>query len=308
MRQWQTSQRFVAAMIAGLLLLTIATTSAARSNVLFIDLNNADAEITAVKSALPQDGRRVFAIPGARRFDAARRAAILDVQKHINALMRRATDCPATRQASCRALWDDLRTLELEREKLTHHYAVDQMVEDINLITPEALSTVDIVVISGHHSNGYFRGELAQLEVNDLIRIDAEFPALFGQVRTLILLGCDTGTPTMFSEVFARLFPLARLMIGSEDSAPTRDEARNLRFIRSVMRFEAQLQHARHNGQAGRIHQQLLAESWPVAMLWDRQYYFSRGWNGWLGSAAGLRMTRSLLTREPPRDAAIVDK
>ena len=72
------------------------------------------------------------------------------------------------------------------------------MVEDINRIAPEALSTVDIVVISAHHSNGYFRGELAQLDVNDLIRIDAEFPALLGQVRTLILLGCETGTPTMF--------------------------------------------------------------------------------------------------------------
>ena len=81
-------------------------------------------------------------------------------------------------------------------------------------------------------------------------------------------------------------------------------EARNLRFIRSLMRFEVPLQHAQHNGQAGRIHQQLLAESRPVAMLWDRQYYFSRGWNGWLGSAAGLRMTRSLLLAEPPARGA----
>ena len=300
-------QRFFAALLGSLMALAAASTCTARSNVLFIDLNNAEAEIIAVKRALPRDGSRVFTIPPPGRFDATRRAEILEVQRRFDATTRLATDCPPSRQASCRALWDSLRTIELEREKLTHRYAVDQMVEDINQITPEALSTVDIVVISGHHGNGYFRGELAQLDISDLIRIDAEFPALFGQVRTLILLGCDTGTPTMFSEVFARLFPLARLMIGSEDSAPTRDEARNLRFIRSVMRFEAQIQHVRHNGQARRIHQQLLAESWPVAMLWDRQYYFSRGWNGWLGSAAGLRMTRSMLTRELPRDA-IVDK
>ena len=118
------------------------------------------------------------------------------------------------------------------------------------------------------------------------------------QIRTLILLGCDTGTPTMFSEVFARLFPLAHLMIGSEDSAPTRDEARNLRFIERVIGNEAALQRTPHRAEVQRIHQKLLTESWPIALLWNRQYYFSRGWNGWLGAAPGLRMTRTLLTRD----------
>jgi hypothetical protein len=299
-----THQRFLAAILTSLMALFAALNCIARSNVLFIDLNNAEAEINAVKSALPRDGSRVLTIPPSARFDAARRASILEVQQRFDTTTRLATECPPSRQASCRTLWNSLRAIELEREKLTHRYAVDQMVEDINLITPEALSTVDIVVISGHHSNGYFRGELAQLDINDLIRIDAEFPALFGQVRTVILLGCDTGTPAMFAEIFARMFPLARLMIGSEASAPTRDEARNLRFIRSLMRFEVPLQLARRNEEARRIHQQLLTEAWPVAMLWDRQYYFSRGGNSWLGSAAGLRMTRSLSTAEPPRDAA----
>jgi hypothetical protein len=299
-------QRLLAAILAALMALIAASNCTARSNVLFIDLNNAEAEINAVKSTLPRDGSRVFTIPPSARFDATRRAAILEVQQRFDATTRLATDCPPSLQARCRGLWDTLRAIELERETLTHRYAVDQMVEDINRIQPEALATVDIVVISGHHSNGYFRGELAKLDINDLIRIDAEFPALFGQVRTVILLGCDTGTPTMFSEVFARLFPLARLMIGSEDSAPTRDEARNLRFIRSLIRFELPLQLARRNEEARRIHQQLLTESWPVAMLWDRQYYFSRGGNGWLGSAAGLRMTRSLSTVEPPGNASAI--
>ena len=299
-------QRWLAAIFGSLMALFAATNCTARSTVLFIDLNNAEAEINAVKSALPRDGSRVFTIPPSARFDATRRAEILEVQQRFDATMRLATDCPPSRKASCHGLWDSLRGIELEREKLTLRYAVDQMVEDINRITPEALATVDIVVISGHHSNGYFRGELAQLDIDDLSRIDAEFPALFGQVRTLILLGCDTGTPTMFAEMFARLFPLARLMIGSEDSAPTRDEARNLRFIRSLIRFEVPLQLARRNEEARRIHQQLLAESWPVAMLWDRQYYFSRAGNSWLGAAAGLRMTRSVSTVEPRGKASAI--
>ena len=78
-----------------------------------------------------------------------------------------------------------------------------------------------------------------------------------------------------------------------------------LGFIRSLMRFEVPLQHAQRNEEARRIHQQLLAEAWPVAMLWDRQYYFSRASNSWLGSAAGLRMTRSLSTAKPSGAAAV---
>lgn len=275
-----------------LLLFNVAITHA-RTNVLFIDLNNADAEIRAVRSALPRDGS-LFVIPSTKRLDARQRDDILDVQRRIVTTTQAATLCPPSRVAECRVLWGSLRQLETERAGLTRDYGIEQMLEDLNQIPADVINAIDIVVISGHHSNGYFRGEIAQMDINDLARIDAEFPATFGLVRTLILLGCDTGTPALFSEVFARLFPLTRWMVGSEDSAPTRNEARNLRFISSVLRLEASIQQARRRDEAARVHRLLLAESWPVAMLWDRQHYFSRGWSGWLGAAAGLRMTRSL--------------
>ncbi len=276
------------------LLLSVGITQA-RTSVLFIDLNNADAEIRAVRAALPRDSA-MFVIPSAKRLDARQRDDILDVQRRIVTTTRAATLCPPSRVAECRVLWGALQQLETERAGLTRHYGVEHMLEDLNQIPADVISAIDIVVISGHHSNGYFRGEIAQMDINDLVRIDAEFPATFGRVRTLILLGCDTGTPVLFSEVFARLFPLTRWMVGSEDSAPTRDEARNLRFINSVMRHESSMQQTRRREDVARVHRLLLAESWPVAMLWDRQHYFSRGWSGWLGAAAGLRMTRSLST------------
>ena len=265
----------------------------ARTNVLFIDLNNADAEIRAVRSALPRDSA-LFVIPSDKRFDTRQRDAILDVQRRIVATTHAATECPPSSVDDCRVLWGTLLQLETERAKLTRDYGIDQMLEDLKQIPADAINAINIVVISGHHGNGYFRGEIAQMDIHDLVRIDAELPAAFGRVRTLILLGCDTGTPTLFSEVFARLFPLTRWMVGSEDSAPTRDEARNLRFIASVMRHESSMQQTRRRDDVARVDRLLLAESWPVAMLWDRQHYFSRGWSGWLGAAAGLRMTRSL--------------
>ena len=72
--------------------LVSASTCSARSNVLFIDLNNAEAEIDSVKSALPRDGSRVFTIPPSGRFDANRRAEILEVQRRFNATTRLATE------------------------------------------------------------------------------------------------------------------------------------------------------------------------------------------------------------------------
>ena len=280
------------AAFATLLALNVGITHA-RTNVLFIDLNNADAEIRAVRSALPRNSA-LFVIPSSQRFDARQRDDIVDVQRRIVTTTQAATLCPPSRVAECRVLWGSLRQLETERAGLTGHYDIEHMLEDLNQIPADAINAIDIVVISGHHSNGYFRGEIAQMDIHDLVRIDAEFPATFGRVRTLILLGCDTGTPALFSEVFARLFPLTRWMVGSEDSAPTRDEARNLRFINSVMRHESSMQQTRRRDDVARVHRLLLAQSWPVAMLWDRQHYFSRGWSGWLGAAAGLRMTRSL--------------
>lgn len=265
----------------------------ARSNVLFIDLNNAASEIRAVGNSLPSHGE-LRVIPSMHRFNTSARARILDVQARIVAATRAATLCPARNLAMCRTHWANLRQLELQREHFTQRYGIDQIVEDIRGIEAQILDAIDIVIISGHHGNGYFRGEIAQLDVNDLLRVDAEFPALFGRVRTLVLLGCDTGTPALFSDLFARLFPIARLMIGSEDSAPTRNEARNLRFITAVLQNEADLQSARRTEEVARIHRQLLAESWPVAMLWDRQHYYSRHGSGWLGAAPALRATRSL--------------
>ena len=104
-------QRFFAALLASLMAFVTASTCSARSNVLFIDLNNAEAEIDAVKSALPRDGSRVFTIPPSGRFDATRRAEILEVQQRFNATTRLATECPPSRQESCRALWNSLRRI-----------------------------------------------------------------------------------------------------------------------------------------------------------------------------------------------------
>lgn len=247
------------------------------TGVLFIDLNNATAEIAAIRTSLPSLDSQLVVLPSTERIPASRRLQILAVQRRLGAATLQALDCVHdSGPRNCHAVWSDMRALELERLRLGGNYGIDELTADIQRHVIDAGVTINMVILSGHHSGGYFGGELARLDAIDLRTLDVLFPALFGNVRSVLLLGCETGTPRLLQDVFAPLFPSARVIVGAEDYAPTRDEGRNLRFIRAVMRHQPALMQAHSAGTAARIHNLLLKQSWPVAMLWDREHYFAR--------------------------------
>ena len=292
--------------LAFALLASLAVTAAAsghvvRNNVLFFDLNNAEAEVAQFESELPIENRQLFLVPSLSRFDPERRKKILALHRSADELTARASTCaPLTQlnRTSCHALWDELRDLEVRRELLTVKFGGKQALEDARLIGD---SVVDIVVISGHHQRKFFRGELAELHVDDLFAIAKAVPNAFNQVRTVILLGCDTGTPQMLTQVFNRLFPAAELIVGSELPAPTRDEPRNLSFIRELLRHESQLLAATTAADIAPIYQRLLAEQWPVTLLWKREYFFSDDWRYWQSVANGLRVIPRIFGTTAPQ-------
>ena len=278
-----------------------ATERVVRNNILFFDLNNAEAEVAQFESELPSENRQLFLVPSLSRFDPERRKKILALHRNTDELIAKASSCapltPANR-ASCHAVWDELRDLEVRRELLTMKFDGKLALDDTRMIGD---SVVDIVVISGHHQRKFFRGELAELHVDDLFAIAKAVPNAFNHARTVILLGCDTGTPQMLTEVFGKLFPAAELIVGSELPAPTRDEPRNLSFIRELLRNESQLLAAAAPDDITPIYQRLLAERWPVTLLWKREYFFSDDWRYWENSAHGLRVIPRISTTEVPR-------
>ena len=279
----------------------LASEHVVRNNVLFFDLNNAEAEVAQFESELPVENRQLFLVPSLTRFDPERRKKILALHRSTDQLTARASTCaPLTQEnrASCHALWDELRDLEVRREVLTMKFDGKQALDDARLIGD---SVVDIVVISGHHQRKFFRGELAELHVDDLFAIAKAVPHAFNQARTVILLGCDTGTPQMMARVFNTLFPAAELIVGSELPAPTRDEPRNLSFIREVLRHESRLLAAASPDDIAPIYQRLLAEQWPVTLLWKREYFFSDDWRYWESAAYGLRVIPRISATVAPR-------
>ena len=289
------------ALFASLAATAVASEQVVRNNILFFDLNNAEAEVAQFESELPVENRQLFLIPSLTRFDPDRRKKILALHRSTDELTAKAATCaPLTQvnRASCHVMWDELRELEVRRELLTVKFDGKQALDDARLIGD---SVVDIVVISGHHQRKFFRGELAELHVDDLFAIAKAVPNAFNQARTVILLGCDTGTPQMLAQVFSKLFPAAELIVGSELPAPTRDEPRNLSFIRELLRQESRLLAATTPDDIAPIYQRLLAEQWPVTLLWKREYFFSDDWRYWESVANGLRVIPRTSAAAAPR-------
>lgn len=267
---------------AGLILAvgTLSTALAAEPyTTLFIDLNNAAPEIVAVRSALAEQslGGRVIVVPSAQRFPAARRAKIFDSQVRLNAAQARALDCTKDDGVNgCQLAWTEMRELELARLEMTGSYGISELIEDIQQEVINIGANIEMVVISGHHSGGYFGGEISRLDVMDLETLRAVFPTVFQDVRTVMLLGCETGSLQMIRDVFAPLFPSAGVIIGSDGVAPVRDDPRNLRFVRAAVLAQPTLNGARTVGDASRVYRKLQRHPWPVALLWNREHYFTR--------------------------------
>jgi hypothetical protein len=85
-------------------------------------------------------------------------------------------------------------------------------------------------------------------------------------------------------DLFVKALPSLQLIVGAEDRAPTRDEARNLQFIRQLMRNEIRLASTTDLQTARQIYRTLLQASWPVSLLWQRSHFFSRDWQGPIAS------------------------
>ena len=76
----------------------------------------------------------------------------------------------------------------------------------------------------------------------------------------------------MVYNVFARLFPSARVIIGFVGATPLR----NLRFVRAAVLAQPTLTDARSVGDASRVYHTLQRQRWPVTLLWNREQYFAR--------------------------------
>jgi hypothetical protein len=283
------SQRILKRIFTQLALMTAFSlalfASSASARTLFIDFNNADSEIGVFRQSHQGVANEVVVIPSYKRITQKQRLHIVKVNETIEKLTVKVGDCAvaanmvvktaAKKDKNCDDYYDQIFSLEKEREKTTGNYSADDLkAELLALLEEKNAIPFNMVVISGHHEQGFYRGELTDAKVKEFIDMMDESRALFSKVNTVVFLGCETGTKTVFQNTLLAMFPAVPVILASEDSAPTRNEARNLAYIRHVINIRPKLLAARTVKEVQPLFNSLLAKNWPVSLLWRQNTVF----------------------------------
>ena len=259
--------------------------SPASARTLFIDFNNADSEIAVFKQSHQGVANEVVVVPSYKRITQKQRLHVVKVNEAIERLIVKVGDCAvaanmivktaAKKDKNCDAYYDQIFALEKEREKTTGYYNADDLKAELLALLEDTKSVpFNMVVISGHHEQGFYRGELTDAKVKEFIDMMDESRALFSKVNTVVFLGCETGTKTVFQNTLLAMFPSVPVILASEDNAPTRNEARNLAYIRHVINIRPKLLAARTVKEVQPLFNSLLAKNWPVSLLWRQNIVF----------------------------------
>ena len=244
---------------------------------MFIDFNNAESEIAVFKQSRQGKSTEVVVVPSYTRITAQQRLDVLSANVEVEKFTKKALDCAVSgkKSAACDQNFDRIRQAELNRLAATGGYAFEDLkAELLALSESEKDKPFDMLVISGHHELGFYRGELTEAKILQFAEVLVQSPDLFSQVNTVVLLGCGTGTKDAYVQNLVPMFPKVPLIFGAEDNAPTRDEARNLAYIRKLVTVRSKLLSAKTAQEVEPLFQSLLAKNWPVSLLWRQNTVF----------------------------------
>jgi hypothetical protein len=262
----------------GLVLCSFAgLASVVNAKTLFIDLNNAEPEIEAVKAGVAGKQEQVIVLPSYEKISKKNRLEIIRHQKNVDKFTEEAQECAVKvkKPKSCSNVYDRIRQSELARERLTGNYSAEDLEKELlEVAQKHAASPFKMVVISGHHENGYYLGELAAIRSAHLAKLVGQLPQVFEPVGTLLFLGCKTGTKDNYANTIAPMFPTIPVVVAAEDNAPLRDEPRNIAFVRKIMAKRDLLVEAKNPKIVESIHSGLLGHRWPVSILWRQKLAF----------------------------------
>jgi hypothetical protein len=194
-------------------------------------------------------------------------------------------DCAVAvkRDAKCDSYYDKIYSLEQEREKTTGYYSAEDLKKELlALLEDKNAIPFNMVVISGHHEQGFYRGELTDARVKEFVDMMDESRSLYNKVNTVVFLGCETGTKAVYKNTLQSMFPDVPVILASEDNAPTRNEARNLAYIKQVMAIRPKLLAAKSVKEVQPLFQSLLAKHWPASLLWKQNVVFFKESTGLL--------------------------
>jgi hypothetical protein len=248
-----------------------------QARTLFIDFNNAESEIAVFKQSRQGVASEVVVVPSYQRITRKQRLHIVKVNEAIEAFTVKLQDCAVAvkRDAKCDSYYEKIYSLEQEREKTTGYYSAEDLKKELlALLEDKNAVPFNMVVISGHHEQGFYRGELTDARVKEFVDMMDESRPLYNKVNTVVFLGCETGTKTVYKNTLQSMFPDVPVILASEDNAPTRNEARNLAYIKQVMAIRPKLLAAKTATEVQPLYDSLLAKHWPASLMWRQNVVF----------------------------------
>ena len=248
-----------------------------QARTLFIDFNNAESEIAVFKQSQQGVASEVVVVPSYQRITRKQRLHILKTNEAIERYTVKVQDCAVAmkKDKKCDSYYDQIFALEKEREKTTGYYSAEDLKRELlALLEDKNAVPFNMVVISGHHEQGFYRGELTDARVKEFVDMMDESRALYSKVNTVVFLGCETGTKAVYKNTLQSMFPGVPVILASEDNAPTRNEARNLAYIKQVMAIRPKLLAAKSVKEVQPLFQSLLARHWPASLLWKQNVVF----------------------------------
>ena len=267
--------------IGVLLGLLSSLTAQVQARTLFIDFNNAESEIAVFKQSQQGVASEVVVVPSYQRITRKQRLHIVKVNEAIESITVKLQDCAVAekfdkkRDAKCDGYYDKIYSLEQEREKTTGYYSAEDLKNELlALLEDKNAIPFNMVVISGHHEQGFYRGELTDARVKEFVDMMDESRLLYSKVNTVVFLGCETGTKAVYKNTLQSMFPDVPVILASEDNAPTRNEVRNLAYIKQVMAIRPKLLAAKSVKEVQPLFQSLLAKQWPASLLWKQNFVF----------------------------------
>ena len=253
-------------------------TAQVQARTLFIDFNNAESEIAIFKQSHQGVAAEVVVVPSYQRITPKQRLQVVKANEAIEKYTLLVQDCAVAVKKDknkCDSYYDRIVVHEKEREKATGGYTAEDMkAELLALMADKTAVPFNMIVISGHHEQGFYRGELTDAKVKEFINMMDESRALYSMVNTVVFLGCETGTKTVFQNTLLAMFPAVPVILASEDNAPTRNEARNLAYIRHVITIRPKLLAATTVKEVQPLFNSLLTKNWPASLLWKQSFVF----------------------------------
>ena len=244
---------------------------------LFIDFNIAENEIAVFKQSQQGVASEVVVVPSYQRITRKQRLHILKTNEAIERYTVKVQDCAVAmkKDKKCDSYYDQIFALEKEREKTTGYYSAEDLKRELlALLEDKNAVPFNMVVISGHHEQGFYRGELTDARVKEFVDMMDESRALYSKVNTVVFLGCETGTKAVYKNTLQSMFPDVPVILASEDNAPTRNEARNLAYLRHVVSIRPKLLAAKTAKEVQPLYDSLLAKHWPASLLWRQNVVF----------------------------------